>query len=95
MFIVDHTDIIRELLCDGRWEALSPFVGGPRLAIRLARDCIFGPEVLMRSTVTGRNGMNPLQREGVKKIIGTTPVPTFIFYFKGYQGATLVFGNVR
>ncbi|XP_071800584.1 uncharacterized protein [Asterias amurensis] len=64
----ESEDMISALLLNPRWESLSPFVGGPRLAIQLARDCIFGPEVLMKSTVTGRNGMNPLHRDGIKKI---------------------------
>ncbi|XP_022094764.1 uncharacterized protein LOC110981476 [Acanthaster planci] len=64
----ESNDMIKKIMSDERWNTFSPYVGGPRLAIRLARDCIFGSEVLSKSTVTGRNGMNPLQRDGIKKI---------------------------
>ncbi|XP_038058923.1 uncharacterized protein LOC119730207 [Patiria miniata] len=64
----DSNDMINKLLSDERWNSFSPYVGGTRLAIRLARDCIFGSKILSKSTVTGRNGMKPLQRDGVKKI---------------------------
>lgn len=49
---------------------MTPYAGAPRLAIALARYCIFGTKVLMESSVTGRNSKNPLNNLAMKKIKG-------------------------
>lgn len=62
--------LIREVLDDVRWDQMTPYAGAPRLAIALARYCIFGTKVLMESSVTGRNSKNPLNNLAMKKIKG-------------------------
>lgn len=60
--------LIREVVDDGRWDQMTPYAGAPRLAIALARYCIFGTKVLIESSVTGRNSKNPLNHVSMRKI---------------------------
>ena len=57
-------------MSDAHWDSWEPQVGAPRLAIKLARDCIFGRKILMRSTVTGRSCGNALDKKGMDIIKG-------------------------
>ncbi|XP_072016267.1 uncharacterized protein [Amphiura filiformis] len=59
--------LISEVVNDCHWDQWRPFAGAPRLAIKLAKECVFGTKVLLESTVTGRN-MNPLDKKGLDKI---------------------------
>ncbi|XP_072165461.1 uncharacterized protein [Diadema setosum] len=59
---------IEMVMQDTRWDEMMPYAGAPRLAIALARYCIFGTKVLVQSSVTGRNRKNPLDFSGMRKI---------------------------
>ncbi|XP_054774668.2 uncharacterized protein LOC129282834 [Lytechinus pictus] len=64
-----QTDVrIQMVMQDSRWDEMTPYAGAPRLAIALARYCIFGTKILIRSSVTGRNSKHPLDFAGMRKI---------------------------
>ncbi|XP_070573652.1 uncharacterized protein [Ptychodera flava] len=59
---------IEEILRDVKWDCLGKTVGPRQLTIRLAEECVFGADILKRSTVTGKGPYQALSPSGLKTI---------------------------